>query len=44
MLANEQAACELLYSDWTGPTQQIYHYLVAACVIPRRQSGNDVAD
>jgi hypothetical protein len=44
VLANEQAACEMLYSGLDGPTQQIYDYLVAARVIPRRQSGNDVAD
>ena len=30
--------------DWTGPTQQIYDYLVAARVIPRQQSSDDVAD
>jgi hypothetical protein len=44
VLANEQAACEMLYSGLDGPTQRIYDYLVAARVIPRRQSGNDVAD
>ena len=44
VLANEQAACEMLYSGLDGPTQQIYDYLVAARVIPRRQSSNDVAD
>ena len=44
VLANEQAACEMLYSGLDSPTQQIYDYPVAARVIPRRQSGNDVAD
>ena len=44
VLANERAACEMLYSGLDGPTQHIYDYLVAARVIPRRQSGNDVAD
>ena len=44
VLANEQAAYEMLYSGLDGPTQPIYDYPVAARVIPRRQSGNDVAD
>ena len=34
VLANEQAACEMLSSGLDGPTQQIYDYLVAARVIP----------
>lgn len=44
VLANEQEAWEMLYSGLDGPTQQIYNDLAAARVIPRRQSGNDVAD
>jgi hypothetical protein len=44
VLANEQAAYELLYSGLDGPTQRIYDDLVAAGVIPRRRGGNDVAD
>jgi hypothetical protein len=43
VLANELAACEMLYSGLDGPTQQIYDYLVTARVIPRRQSSDDVA-
>ena len=44
VLANEQAACEMLYSGLDSQTQQIYDNLVAARVIPRQQSSNDVAD
>ena len=43
-LANELAAYELLYSGLDGPHQRIYDDLVAAGVLPRRRSGNDVAD
>jgi microcompartment protein CcmK/EutM len=38
VLANEEAARELLYSGLDGPAQQIYDHLVAAGVIPRRPS------
>jgi hypothetical protein len=44
-LANELAAYGLFY--WgldDGPHQRIYDDLVAAGVLPRRRSGNDVAD
>lgn len=44
VLANEQAACEMLYFGLDGTAHKIYEYLVAAHVIPRRQSGSDVAD
>ena len=43
-LANELAAYELLYSGLDGPNQRIYDDLVAAGVLPRRRSGDDVAD
>jgi hypothetical protein len=43
-LANKLAAYELLYSGLDGPHQRIYDDLVAAGVLPRRRSGNDVAD
>ena len=38
VLANEEAAFEMLYSGLDGHTQQIYDDLVAAGVIPRRPS------
>jgi hypothetical protein len=34
----------MLYSGLDGPQQRIYDDLVAAGVLPRRRSGNDVAD
>ena len=43
-LANELAAYELLYSGLDGPNQRIYDDLVAAGVLPRRRSGDDLAD
>ena len=43
-LANELAAYGLFYSGLDGPHQRIYDDLVAAGVLPRRRSGNDVAD
>ena len=43
-LANELAAYDLLYSELYGPNQRIYDELVAAVVLPRRRSGDDVAD
>ena len=43
-LANELAAYELLYSGLDGPNQRIYDDLVAAGVLPRRRSGDHVAD
>ena len=44
VLANELAAYELLYSGLDGPTQRIYDDLVVAGVLPRRPSGDHVAD
>ena len=43
-LANELAAYDLLYSGLDGPNQRIYDELVAGGVLPRRRSGDDVAD
>ncbi len=43
-LANELAAYELLYSGLDVANQRIYDELVAAGVLPRRRSGDDVAD
>jgi hypothetical protein len=44
VLANELAAYELLYSGLDGQTQRIYDDLVVAGVLPRRTSGDHVAD
>ena len=43
-LANELAAYDLLYSGLDGPTQRSYDDLVVAGVLPRRPSGDHVAD
>ena len=43
-LANELAAYELLYSGLDVVNQRIYDELVAAGVLTRRRSGDDVAD